>query len=332
MSRREKKRDPVIDILRTIGLLLVILAHSGISDPVFSIREFDVTMLVFVSGISFLLGEQNEKESGWQYIWKRFKRLVLPVWGFLCFYYLFAKLTGHGYEAADIMKSFALLPAGASEVWVFRIFFIAALINPLCRKVSCRRSPVEIACAGAALLLLNDVLYQLLILKYSTGVMQDILRTYIPYTIGYGVVSMEAMSWQKADRSSRWIMAAVFFFLFAVSGVLQGFGSLQTAKYPPTSYYLAYGIACTMLLYQLISGNPRHPAWLLTITNWLSRHSMAVYLWHIFALGFLSYCVPGAKNWPWLPIYFSILGIAVVFAWLQSLLLQQLTAEKRSVQ
>lgn len=46
-------RDLKIDILRTIGILLVILAHVKLPELVRSIRSFDVVMLVFISGMSF---------------------------------------------------------------------------------------------------------------------------------------------------------------------------------------------------------------------------------------------------------------------------------------
>ena len=59
MSEKIEKRDVAIDILRTIGILLIILAHTSLSNDsssiAFNIRNFDVVLMVYISGLSFCL-------------------------------------------------------------------------------------------------------------------------------------------------------------------------------------------------------------------------------------------------------------------------------------
>lgn len=48
-----KNRDEGIDVLRTIGVLSIILAHVNPPSNILNVRSFDVVLLVFVSGMSY---------------------------------------------------------------------------------------------------------------------------------------------------------------------------------------------------------------------------------------------------------------------------------------
>lgn len=76
-------RDNSIDILRFIGLMLLVLAHVGPPNWLMQLRSFDVPLMVFVSGLT---AARKEYTSYKGFILKRFKRLVLPVWIFLSIY------------------------------------------------------------------------------------------------------------------------------------------------------------------------------------------------------------------------------------------------------
>ncbi len=78
-------RNEKIDLLRFIGLIMIIFAHVGYSGFFMQIRNFDVPLMVVVSGMSFSIGYKNE--SYIQYLWKRVKRLLFPVWIFLTIYF-----------------------------------------------------------------------------------------------------------------------------------------------------------------------------------------------------------------------------------------------------
>ena len=46
-----KSRSISLDILKTLGILMIIIAHSNAPDLVMQIRSFDVPLLVMISGI-----------------------------------------------------------------------------------------------------------------------------------------------------------------------------------------------------------------------------------------------------------------------------------------
>lgn len=83
------ERDRSIDIIRSLGLLCIILAHVNPPFILFQVRNFDVPLMVFISG--YLFGGKNQTFKSIRditsYLWKRFVRLVLPVWAFLSLFY-----------------------------------------------------------------------------------------------------------------------------------------------------------------------------------------------------------------------------------------------------
>lgn len=97
-----KEKSYLIYLLKFIGLCAVILCHVNPPHQVYNLRNFDVTMLVFASGMGFAAGRKNYLESPQSYllyVWKRIKRLVLPTWLFLLVYFVFfnfVKILGGG--------------------------------------------------------------------------------------------------------------------------------------------------------------------------------------------------------------------------------------------
>ena len=63
-------RDKRIDLLRFIGLSMIILAHVTPPDVIMQIRNFDVPLMVIISGISFAISFKNS-EKFTIYVWKR---------------------------------------------------------------------------------------------------------------------------------------------------------------------------------------------------------------------------------------------------------------------
>lgn len=87
-----KEKSYLIYLLKFIGLCAVILCHVNPPPQVYNLRNFDVTMLVFASGMGFAAGGRDYLESPrlyLSYVWKRIKRLVLPTWLFLLVYFVF---------------------------------------------------------------------------------------------------------------------------------------------------------------------------------------------------------------------------------------------------
>ncbi|HFS2505823.1 TPA: acyltransferase family protein, partial [Escherichia coli] len=75
-----------LDLMRLLGLLLIIFAHIGPPNALFQIRTFDVPMMIFVSGVAYYISSPSFFSWKIYYI-KRVSRLLFPVWCFFALFY-----------------------------------------------------------------------------------------------------------------------------------------------------------------------------------------------------------------------------------------------------
>ena len=132
-----KERDPNIDVLRFIGLSLIILAHVSPPILILNIRCFDVPLMVFISGLTCY---KKNVSFSWNYLQHRFARLVFPVWIFLSIYFtpiILLKFIGIdlGLKFQHVWGSYLLLN-GIGYVWIIRVFLLIALLTPLLIKIN----------------------------------------------------------------------------------------------------------------------------------------------------------------------------------------------------
>lgn len=134
-----RERDYNIDFLRTLGLLCVILAHVSAPEIIMRLRGFDVVLLVFVSGLSFL-ASKGDKQNYIIYLKKRICRLVFPTWKFLCIFFVFFEILllinpiFPKFAIKDYLCSFLLL-SGIGYVWIIRVYLLIAAVLPALKKI-----------------------------------------------------------------------------------------------------------------------------------------------------------------------------------------------------
>ena len=128
-------RDLSIDLLRTIGILFIVLAHVDAPFIIKQIRIFDVVLLVAVSGYVY-----KEPKNYIKYIFKRMERLALPTWLFLTvfFFGLFLvekilKIEVGGLNKETIISSYTFW-WGIGFVWIIRIYLGVAIFGPIILK------------------------------------------------------------------------------------------------------------------------------------------------------------------------------------------------------
>ena len=280
-SAATEHRDTVIDLLRILGIAMVMLAHCYMPEHISEIREFDVITLVFVSGWSFGLSRfVLSKETYPAYVRKRIRRLVLPVWGFLAvFYAVFMLFFGMRFTPVQILLSALFLSGGIGFVWVYRIFFINALITPFFKKAMQEHGKLITAVVLFAALCLNEVFY-VFVLKGRASIIARGLVYLVTYTVSYGVTALYGMLETRFEKKEILLTGVLFLLVYLIMRFMLGYGLLQDAKYPPQLYYVSYGLACTNLLYVLFSYIPLQGK-VREAVIWLSTHAMDLYLWHI---------------------------------------------------
>lgn len=275
-------RNPQIDVLRFLGLSLIILAHVYPPGVIFQLRNFDVPLMVLISGASFMLSSSTSNYRS--YVWKRIKRLAFPAWTFLTIYFsclILFKLDWDKTDFPTMISSYGFF-SGIGFLWIIRIFLTMAILAPFLSKlntsvISTKHFLIYIGLAFGV--------YELICQAGSIahGAPSQIFKVLLLPTIGYSLIFLLGLRIQKMSKPQ--IGGAItisLFWFFAYAGVLYLQDSLtdtQTAKYPPNTYYLSYAVALSFICWLIVSNLPKlvFP----DIVFFISRNTLWIYFWHI---------------------------------------------------
>jgi fucose 4-O-acetylase-like acetyltransferase len=320
-------RDEKIDILRFVGLAMIILAHVGPPSAIYQLRNFDVPLMVLVSGLSFRVS--YKKEAYTSYVWKRIKRLVFPVWIFLTAYFLFVSLFEYPIQSPDnktIITSYLLL-SGIGYVWIIRVFLLVAIASPALLKF-CR--DIKSHAAYFSILAASYVGYELLLSiskSLTSSAAGKIFESTVFYIIPYGVIFAIGLRLPELSRSAVWrlVVGGLALFgtlavgLFATTGKIT---STQDFKYPPQIYYLSYAIGISGILWlssdaivTMLKSTRLYPA-----VQFIAQNSIWIYLWHIPLIQVFN-----------LPFYFKypvVFAVAYILTFIQVWLVRQVLIPK----
>jgi peptidoglycan/LPS O-acetylase OafA/YrhL len=328
-TRGNSVRDSQIDLLRFIALSLMILAHVYPPEWLFQLRNFDVPLMVLVSGMAFVQSHRSEKYSS--YVWKRFKRLVLPSWLILTAYFLFIWVTSIHSEHqtfGTILGSYSLI-GGIGYVWIIRVLLLVALVAPVLLAVNHK---VQSNLLYLSYLLLSFVFYELIAFAmslFATGSHGEKLVSFVfEEALVYSVVFALGIRINRLKLKEA-MGAALFCFLVCVSlGAAYylnkgSFVPTQDYKYPPSAYYVSYGLALSILswvvtqnaqaMLQGFRGGGK-------VILFIARNSLWIYLWHIPLIIFAPRLLPS----PWPLTYLSVYGAAVLMAYFQVVVVERL--------
>lgn len=282
-------RNNKIDLLRFIGLMMIILAHLKPEMIVFQLRNFDVPLMVLISGISFKLS-YNNKEPYFKYVWKRIKRLVFPVWFFLTFYFFFIYLLNPYSDSLNpnyIAGSFLLI-SGIGYVWIIRVFLMVALVAPFLYLIN---KKIISNAYFFFILLISIILFEIITyftLDYFNGsAIYIFLGSIIFYIVPYSTLYIFGI---RIDDLSKKILLRLFCFLLilfiSISSFLfykdGRFIGTQEFKSPPSIYYFSYALMVSIVFWiysDFIWGKLNNK--MQTFILFVSKNSIWIYLWHI---------------------------------------------------
>jgi len=281
-------RNINFDSLRTIGLICIILAHTSPPDILFQIRNFDVPLMVIVSGAVFGISASNKQLSYGNYVKKRIFRLVAPTWFFLFFFftliYLFTLISGRMYPFSQktIVSSFALI-SGIGYVWVIRVFILVALIAPFLSELN---EKIDRDIEYFIILLTIYFFYELIYFFYrgtEIYVLDLIIKYFLFYLLPYGCLFGFGLRLPNLDNKSIFLLTIISLVVFMVETILNystHFVPTQQYKYPPRVYYLSYSLFALLSLYLLLN-NTAPKIFNNSIHSFVSSSSIWIYLWHI---------------------------------------------------
>lgn len=305
------ERDYSIDMSRVLGIFLVILAHC--IHPSFilhEIRTFDVVLLVFISGISFELSYSKNKGSYGKYIKNRFVKLVFHTWLFLILYYSYIYTRGEKITIHAVVNSFLLI-GGIGYLWIFRVMFINAIINPFLIKFQKNKSCFILALLIIVILFINDEIYRNITINIQSSVIYNLVLIFVHFTISYGSISFIGIIWnkfRKIEKISVFILITSIFvmMLFREKGFL-----INENKNPPQMLYISYGLMCSFLIYETLKRIKK--IHFKNIILFISKNSMTIYLFHIIALS-----IVGRMNYygKWYIYYLYVLCLSLFSTYL----------------
>lgn len=315
-----------IDLLRFVGISGVILAHVSPPEIVFQARNFDVPLMVLVSGVVFQ--HSGRKEVCYrEYLVSRIPRLCLPVWLFLTFlffvaYPFFYLLLGveYPFSLKTIVTSYLLL-SGIGYVWIIKVFVLVTLIAPPIRSVS---EKIRSNTIYLLLVLLIFLMYSLLLPWFTSS---PIIRETLSYLIPYACVFALGVRLSRISRDK--VLLLSFLFLTIFLGIFLYFSggetnSLQAHKYPPQTYYLSYAMFLSLIFYSSSD-------FLVRLSNkvrikpsviFIGQNSMWIYLWHIFILEIRNTFELKLSSFS---AYIFVYSLAIILAYSQVYLIDKIT-------
>ncbi|UTH00873.1 acyltransferase [Macrococcoides canis] len=310
----KKERNTKIDILRAIAMICIIIAHSKPDALTFQLRNFDVIMIVILLGASFQLSMQGKPINYVQYIIKRFKRLILPTWIFLTvffsFFYILSITTNKEYfTLPQIIESYKML-GGIGFLWIMKVFFIVALTSPLLLYISNR---VKSHILYFTLLALAYIIYHILYLQLDQVPMpfNKYYNLILLEGIGYSIVTAIGIRLLLLGSTSYRAMTIISIILYATLALYYQFEPIQNFKYPPHLYYISYGMMMTLLMYRLLDIKPLHDKLNNLFIQFISKHSLWLYFWHILTLYILK-LIHTPFNTNFFTRFIFIFGLALI--------------------
>ncbi len=286
----QTNRNEVIDLLRFLGLSLIILAHLSPPPWLFQLRNFDVPLMVLISGVTHSI--QPKKLQPIDFIAKRVKRLLYPAWTFLTIYFLclvifelkFDKLT-----FSNIFHSYTFI-SGIGFVWIFRVFIITSAFAPLIDQFNKRLKSNN---TYLIIILCCFLSYETLLLFNWKGLLGAKYYLYFSSLVFYGI--FYTLIFSLGTRLLSFNLKQIFYLLICSTILFIGCagyflstsGSIpptQHFKYPPQLYYLSYSltlcITCYLLspaMYKFVASWPMLNA----LISFISRNTLWIYFYHI---------------------------------------------------
>lgn len=257
-------RNEVLDTIRGIALVCIIIAHSNPSELIFQIRNFDVVLMVFISGTLYDRKYSISIETYIKYIVKRVKRLVYPTWLFLSVFFI-CTYSIWSFTLKEMLLSYTFV-SGIGFVWIFRVFIFVSILLPVFVYFD-ENKFYGLVGLVSLYFLLSMIPLDNKIVNYA--IIQPLGYTFVAY-LAYKFKG----SILKPSNNFNIALVTFGFLLFILLAFNYFSISIQDYKYPPKFYYLLYGTTMSILIFNLIRTR-------IVFLSYLGRNSMWIYLWHI---------------------------------------------------
>ena len=261
----------------------------GAPEVVHQLRNFDVPLMVILSGISFAQFSSKRLSSYQKYLFSRFLRLVVPTWLFLVFYNIIIYWFNHKVPGLkDIVRQVTLTGGTDVGVWIIRLFFSMSILAPFLLRLNNSIGDGKKFYFAVAVLYL---LYELSVQVASTTLDHKVyafIKLFVFFTVGYGFIfffGLRSVTWDgKVFQRHMVVLGSIFvFFLLLNFFQLHAFVDTDTYKFPARIYYVSYALLASMMfLYLLKFSNAFNFVKSNRFVRFIGRSTLWIYLWHYF--------------------------------------------------
>lgn len=304
------KRDEYLDLLRTIGILGIFLAHVTPPFIIHQLRIFDVILMVILSGYLY-----KKPKCYIEYIFKRIKRLIFPTYIALTLFfsllYILEKIFNidlKGILNIKMLISSYLLISGIGFVWIIRIYLGVAIFAPIIlRKLTFKKLIFYY--------IILEIFINISLYYFNFPIIEIVVFQLLPYCLlfCYGSLLREN---KVPQRFVTIILGIVLIIAFFVNLRLD----LQKFKYPPRLFYIFYGVFITNLLFLFKDKIKIKNLFLNQFCSYVGKSTMWIYLIHIFVFYFLRFIEKRIELY-WLLEYLILVLFSCMSLYLKDILL-----------
>lgn len=300
----EKKRVLWLDIAKAVGILVVLLVHTGKSfGPVtFFGGMFYMPVFFVIAGMTFTY---RPEESFWKFAAKKARRLLVPYFGYNLFLFLFFFVKNDLLTGQVDRQSFfpllgilysrnSLLPAEAAEnvyfmqilnapTWFLTAMFASCLIYWFLMRAA-KGEKKRLAVLSLGTLLLSVLLHYLcpVLLPWSLD-----CALYAVSFMAFGKAAAESGLVEKLYRKPVWILLTAV--LFAGLSWLNGSVNMSVADYGRSMVlYLIVGSLGSLLVMEFSMFLEKHGKILARAGGFLGRHTLPVLCLHLFVYSLIG--------------------------------------------
>lgn len=323
-AKARSTRDPILDLLKALGLLGLVIAHTNPPGWLFQLRNYGIPTMAFVAGAVYVESQGRRKVATGDYLRKRIQQLFVPTWAYITVgcgaLMLLSTLTGEAwiYLPGRVLRSYLLLDDGVTNTQIVRVFLLLSLTAPLWAALK-RRTPST----TAGLLAIAGIwaAYELVCWRWSLvrrdahWITEIVVQDIVLCTVGFGLFFGLGTRYRELPKRALLALAAGFGVGLVVFFQLRtnGWTTTQRWKWPPRFPYLAYAGMCGLsmaALFQQFDVFRRIGAWGPIRTA--STASLWFFFWHSFGLQLWNMFVGGNLFVVELPLNIGFAYAAVV--------------------
>lgn len=278
-------RDHRIDNLRGLSIFLIILIHliawhdSSITTnytkiPFFfylrDIFQFVIICLVFSSAYSLYKSENKLGLISWYK--KRIKRLVFPWWGFLSIFFLIHfLLDNQAYLSIKYITQSYLMIGGIGFGWLIFLLLILTILFPLLNYLHKKKLTWFI---GMLYLISYFGFYIYPINIFQGGSNLGYLFFSLAFILGWSFAYMIGFFIFEKNK-----YIYIFSIILVISILIVETPLLYLNKYPPSPYFIAFGIIFSFPIMHLKKS--RH-------LEYFSKNSLWIFMWSGLVLSLIK--------------------------------------------